>query len=200
MSTVTAAQGQAPREDSSRLRAARQLGGAAVVWLLAATAAVAQTPVSDFGQVPSRVRVGDTIYVTDSAGRQHKGMLFDLSATQLVLESGGKREDFPAERVSAISWQAPDPLANGALIGMGVCAGLVGIAALTSCEGDCGWAALATLAYAGIGAGIGAGVDAMIPGRKVPVYRSPGGKTTARIRLSPILSPRRQGLAATVRF
>ena len=148
-----------------------------------------------------RVRVGDTVYVTDSAGRQHKGMIFDLSASQLVLESGGKRQEFAAGQVAAISWRAPDSLANGALAGMSIGAGLMAIAALSSCNSDCGgWVFLGMLAYGGIGAGIGAGVDALIPGKLIPVYRSASGKQGASLSFSPILSPRRQGLAATVRF
>ncbi len=182
--------------------AARHAALGAVAWLLAATGTFAQTPVSDFGQVPTRVRVGDTVYVTDSSGRQHKGMLFDVSASRLVLESGGKRRDFPAGQVAAISWRAPDSLGNGALAGMAVGAGLTGIALLGSCGStDCGgWAFLAMLAYGGIGAGIGAGIDALIPGKMIPVYRSASGTQGASFSFSPILSPRRQGLAATVRF
>jgi hypothetical protein len=182
--------------------AARHAALGTVAWLLAATGTFAQTPVSDFGQISTRVRVGETVYVTDSAGREHKGMLFDLSASQLVLESGGKRQDFPAGQVATISWRAHDPLGNGALIGMAVGAGFVGIAALSSCDStECGgWMLLGMLAYGGIGAGIGAGIDALIPGKMIPVYRSASGKQGASLSFSPILSPRRQGLAATVRF
>ncbi|RPJ62692.1 MAG: hypothetical protein EHM24_25630, partial [Acidobacteria bacterium] len=131
--------------------AARQVALGAVTWLVAATATFAQMPVSDFGQIGTRVRVGETVYVTDSAGREHKGMLFDLSASQLVLESGGKRQDFPAGQVAAISWRAPDPLGNGALIGMGIGAGIMGLAVLTNCS-DCGpWALAGIAIYGGIG-------------------------------------------------
>jgi hypothetical protein len=175
------------------------LGGAA--WLVAASAALAQAPVTEFGQVHTRIRVGDTVYVTDSAGRQHKGMLYDLSPTQLVLQSGSRLEDFAADRVSSIRWRAPDPLANGALAGMAICGGIVGIVALTSCRGDeCGWAALATLAYAGLGAGLGAGFDALIPGKKIPVYKTAGEKAGVKLSVSPMVTPRQQGLAATLRF
>jgi hypothetical protein len=173
----------------------------AIAWVIATVATFAQTPVSDFGDVSTRVRIGDIVYVTDSAGREHKGMLFALSNSQLVLESGSHRVDFPSDRIAAIRWLAPDPLANGALIGMGVTAGLVGVAAFASCgPNDCGWAALVVLAYAGIGAGVGAGIDALIPGKKIPVYRAAGGKPGASLSLSPVLSARRKGVAAIVRF
>jgi hypothetical protein len=180
--------------------AARHAALGAVAWLLAATGTFAQTPVSDFGQISTRVRVGETVYVTDSAGREHRGMLFDLSASQLVLESGGKRQDFPAGQVAAISWRAPDPLRNGALIGMGIGAGSVGILALTDCSG-CGPYVLGAMAvYGGIGAAIGTGIDAITPGKKVRVYKGAGDKPAAALSLAPILSARRKGLAATVRF
>jgi len=179
---------------------ARRVALGAIAWVVAAGAAFAQNPVSEFSQIATRVRVGETVYVTDSAGREHKGMLFDLSASQLVLESGGKRLDFPASEVAGISWRAPDPLRNGALIGMGIGAGLVGIFVLTDCSG-CGPYVFGAMAvYGGIGAAIGTGIDAITPGKKVRVYKGAGDKPAASLSFSPILSPRRKGLAATVRF
>ena len=173
-----------------------------MAWLLAATGTFAQTPVSDFGQVPTRVRVGDTVYVTDSSGRQHKGMLFDVSASRLVLESGGKRRDFPAGQVAAISWRAPDSLGNGALAGMAVGAGLTGIALLGSCGStDCGgWRSSPCSRPAASAPASGRASTRSSPGRIIPVYRSASGTQGASFSFSPILSPRRQGLAATVRF
>jgi len=179
------------------------IGLGAAMLTLTVTAASAQAPVTEFGQLPTRVRVGETVYVTDSAGRQHKGMLFDLSATALTLESGGKRQAFPADGITGVSWRRPDPLRNGALIGMGVAVGLVGLAAAAD-NGECsdcgGVYVAAALLYAGMGAGIGVGIDALFPGKKIPVYKSAGGNPAARVSLSPILTRGRQGIAATLRF
>jgi hypothetical protein len=49
--------------------------------LLAAPAA-AQPPTADFGLLSSRVRVGDTVWVTGEDGREVQGKLWNLTARQ----------------------------------------------------------------------------------------------------------------------
>lgn len=174
-----------------------------VAFVAMGTAAFGQSPASEFGQLPTRVRPGDTVYVTDAAGREHKGMLFDLSPTVLVVESHGRREPFSPDQVRGVSWMRPDPLRNGALIGLGVGAGLAAllVAAVCAEEGGCGpEMAIGVLVYAGIGAGIGTGVDALIPGKKILVYQPASRQPGLTLSLSPILRPRRQGVAATIHF
>lgn len=167
-----------------------------------ASGAFAQAPVSDFGQLPTRVRTGDTVIVTDTAGREHKGKLHVLAPASLVIEAAGKRVDFPSERVAAMTWQQRDSLGNGAWIGFATAAGMIGILAASSCEGDeCRWVVpLAAGFYGAVGAGIGVGIDALIPGKKILVYSRAAGSARASVSLSPILHTGRQGLAATVRF
>jgi len=52
----------------------------------------------------------------------------------------------------------------------------------------------------GVGAGIGTLIDAGTPGKKVLVYRAPAASPAARVSVLPLVSPRRQGLAVSVRF
>jgi len=179
-------------------------GVIAVLVLGIPSGAIAQVPVSSFEQLPTWLRVGDTVYVTDAAGREHKGTIGGLSASSLSLLVGGTPQDFRKENISTITRRRPDSLGNGALIGLAVGAGLatVGVAALCAGDESCdaGGAILVVGLYGGIGAGIGVGIDALTPGKKVLVYSAPSASSAARISVSPLVSPGRGGLAVSVRF
>jgi len=175
--------------------------------LLAAPAlAWAQAPVTSFDQVPTRVKIGDTVFVTDATGREVKGKVLDLSAASVALSSGSERQEFSAAQVRTLVWQQHDTLYNGLrkglFIGLGVGAalGVVGVAATEQgVNKGLVWAAT-FLIGGGIGAGAGAAFDAMNPGKKVLVYRAPSAPSAARISIAPILTPRRQGVAVRVVF
>jgi len=175
---------------------------AAVSLLLAFALAAAQEPVRDFSQLNTRLRPGDSIWVTDAQGREAKGRILSLSTEELTLE-GGSRRSFGAPDVSTIQIRRNDSLGNGALIGLGVGGGLTLVACLVSVEsGDAGWCAAAAAVYGGIGAGIGVGIDALIPGKKILAYRAPGSTNAARarVRVVPVITPRVKGLAVSFGF
>ncbi len=180
-------------------------------------AARAQAPSASFGDLKNLLRPGDKVFVREIEGNQIAGRVTDLSATTLGLESGGRYVDLPAARVGTIVRQRPDSLKNGLFIGLGVGLGTAGIlmaagsagpeqcpvmykAACTPAE----WSASGVLAalgfFGGVGAAAGIGIDALIPGRKVLVYAAPGAPAAARVIVSPILSPKRQGIAVRVVF
>ncbi len=73
--------------------------------------------------IPTRLGVGDTVYLTD-----HKGKTGALSAASLSRLVGGVPQDFRKADIGTIRWQRPDPLGNGALIGLAVGAGLATVA------------------------------------------------------------------------
>jgi hypothetical protein len=175
----------------------------AVLSLLAAFAlAAAQEPVRDFGQLNTRLRPGDTIWVTDAQGREVKGRIAALGGDALTLEGGGGRS-FGSADVTTIELRRNDSLGNGALIGLGVGAGLSLAACLAEMEGsDQGWCAVAAAFYGGVGAGIGVGIDALIPGKKQVVYRAPGssGAPHAQLSLAPFITPRAKGVALAFAF
>ena len=172
--------------------------------LATAGPASAQEPVRDFAQLNTRLRPGDTVWVTDAQGREVKGSILSLGADALILEGGART--FGAPDVRSIQVRRADSLGNGALIGLGVGGGL----ALTVCliadsdddDSEAGWCALAALFYAGIGAGIGVGIDALIPGKKLLAYRAPGSTTQPHVRLSiaPFVTPRARGAAVSFAF
>ncbi len=165
--------------------------------------AAAQAPVTSFDQVLTRVKIGDTVFVTDATGREVKGKVLDLSASSLALRSEGTRQQIPAAEVRTLQWQEHDSLINGMLIGLCVGAGVGFVMGLGIAEDDANQALVGTvfgLVGAGIGVGAGVGIDASIPGKKVLVYRAPSSPSAGRISIAPILTPRRQGFAVRVVF
>jgi hypothetical protein len=165
--------------------------------------ATAQEPVRDFSQLNTRLKPGDTIWVTDAQGRETKGRILSLGADALTQEGAGDRTFGPPD-VTRIEVRRPDSLKNGALIGLGVGAGFgaVTCAALAEREGDAGWCVLAAGVWGGLGAGAGVGIDVLIPGPKLVAYRAPGsaGPSRARLSIAPAVTPRAKAVAVSVSF
>ena len=175
---------------------------AAALSLAAPAPCAAQEPVRDFSQLNTRLRPGDSIWVTDAQGREVKGRILSLSTDEVTLE-GGSRRSFGAPDVSTIQLRRNDSLANGALIGLGVGGGLTLVACLVSVDSsDAGWCAAAAAVYGGIGAAIGVGIDALIPGKKILAYRAPApsGAPPARLSIAPVVTPRAKGVAVSFAF
>jgi hypothetical protein len=180
----------------------RTLGAAAFVVLALAGLAAAQEPVKSFDQLNTRLRVGDTIYVTDAQGFERSGKILDLSAASLTFDDGGPRTVAGSE-VRVVKERERDSLKNGALIGLAVGAGIGSTFAALICSGDgcdAGGVLLGVGLYGAIGAGIGTGIDAAIPGRKRVVYRAAGAMSAPRVSLAPVVTPRRKGLALSISF
>jgi len=186
---------------TSRILAA----GAALVLL--PVLAGAQEPVKSFDQLNTRLKVGDTIYVTDAQGREIKGKIRDLGPSALTLDSG-TAAIVQADAVRLIVERKPRPIGRGALwgLGIGAAAGLaLGIAVVADCDGDdeCAGAILVGAGlFGGMGAGTGAVIGALIPGKTLTVYRAPGaaGASSARLSFAPVITPARKGVAVSVRF
>ena len=178
---------------------------AAISLFLAFALAAAQEPVRDFSQLNTRLKPGDTIWVTDAQGREVKGRIESLAPDSLGVDAGGFRT-FSAGEVSMIRLRQGDSLGNGALIGLAVGGLGVGLACLAGTEGqDEGWCLVGALAYGGIGAAIGVGIDALIPGKKLVAYRAPGPAGSsearhARLSIAPVITPRAKGVAVSFAF
>ena len=172
----------------------------ALLFALTATAAGAQELAGSFDQLRVLLKPGETVLVTDGAGREVRGTVTDLSPSSLALRVGGARRTFLETDIASIQQRRPDPLSNGAKWGFVVGAGLGvlgGITIASEYEGSSGTALIPMLAlvYGGIGAGAGAGIDAMHSSEQV-IYGRRG--TPAKVTLRPILSPGRRGLAASI--
>jgi hypothetical protein len=185
----------------ARQHAVWALLACALVVLLPAFSA-AQEPVKSFDQLNTRLKVGDTVWVTDAAGREVKGKIVDLAPEAVTVKADASRTYGPAD-VNLIHERRPDSFKNGALIGLAIGGGLsLGLCMAGSESEDYGWCALAVGIYGGVGAGIGVGIDALIPGKKLVAYRAPGtpGSSQARLSLAPVITPRAKGLAVAFSF
>ena len=160
----------------------------------------AQEPVKSFDQLNTRLKVGDTVWVTDAQGREIKGKIRVLSATSLLLDAGGSPQDLQAARVGTIRVQQSDSLKNGALIGLTVGAVAGALVSVAICEGETGCAPGGALFWGGAGMGIGVGIDAAWKGKKVLAYRAPGASGSARLSIAPVITPRTKGVAVSYSF
>jgi hypothetical protein len=176
----------------------------ATVLVAMSVRAAAQEPVRSFDQLNTRLKPGDTVWVTDMQGRETRGKIQGLAPNALTLNADGART-FAARDISSIRERQQDSLKNGALIGFGVGGGLALVACLSSAEGsdDAGWCAgLGVGFYGAVGAGLGVGIDALVPGKKRVAYRAPGtaGAAQARVSVAPVMTPRRKGVAVAFSF
>ncbi len=174
---------------------------AVISLLLAFALAAAQEPVRDFTQLNTRLKPGDKVWVTDAQGREVKGKIVSLQSDALALDSDGA-VTFPAGSIRAVREREADSIWNGAIIG-GSAGALLGTG-LGDFSGSWDWgdAAVGAVMIGGIGAAIGIGIDALIPGKKVVVYRAPapGGSPSARLSVAPFVTPRAEGVAIAYAF
>jgi hypothetical protein len=162
--------------------------------------AAAQEPVKSFDQLNTRLKVGDTVWVTDAQGREIKGKIRDLSATSLLLDAGGSPQDLQATRVSTIRVQRSDSLMNGTLIGLAVGAVAGALVTVAICEGEGACALGGAVLWGGAGAGVGLGIDAARKRKQVLAYRAPGASGGARLSIAPVITPRTKGVAVSYSF
>ena len=103
------------------------IGFAASVALLAPQSIRAEQVTSSFDDLANRIRLGETIYVTDSAGTTIKGKLGSLSGSSVDIRI--QRDRFapplrvPQADVNNIAVKRFDPIWNGTLIGLAIGAG-----------------------------------------------------------------------------
>src|SRR5512147_2582375 len=87
---------------------------------LAAAAVDAQELAGSLDQLRVLVKSGDTIRVTDRAGREVRGSVIDISGSSLELATGGSQRTFLESDITTIRQRRPDSLANGAKWGFAV--------------------------------------------------------------------------------
>jgi len=173
---------------------------ATLLIILLPALAAAQDPVKSFDQLNTRLKIGDTIWVTDAQGQEVKGKLSALSTDGLMLDAGGTKP-FAARDVGIVRERRRDSLKNGAIIGAipGAIFGLfVGGFASETGTG----AALGAVVVGALGAAVGVGIDALIPGKKVVAYWAPRstGPAPSRVSLAPVVTPRAKGVAVAFSF
>ena len=172
---------------------------AAISLLLAFAVAAAQEPVRSFDQLNTRLKLGDSVRVTDLQGREINGRILDLGPTALTLDRSGAIQ---ADAIGLIAEHAGRPVGKGALWGLAAGAVFGAVAVLASGEDEGGWYAVAAGYFGAIGAGTGAIVGALIPGKTLVVYRAPaaGAGRSGRLSVAPIVTPRAKGAAVSFAF
>ena len=162
------------------------------------TASLAEAQSVPFDRLALLVNQGDRITVTDSAGRELRGRLLDLSPSTLSLQSDGLRHDLHGGDISAVRRRERDSLQNGAVIGFLSGAALAaGLLARTEAGLDPSFLLpFASLAGAA-GAGIGVCLDSLHEGSQV-IYRAAG--SNRRLAVSPLLSRDSAGLSVSLGF
>ena len=166
---------------------------AAAAVLVVPAIASAQEPVKSFDQLNTRLKPGDSIWVTDASGREIRGRILNLSAASVQIDSDGQPLDLPVARVATIKEHPKDSLRNGVLWGasVGFLIGAMSCALNPDCaeEGGAGVSVLFGVMGAAAGAGVGAGVDAAIRGPKLVVYQSSPSGPAARFSLASVIMP-----------
>lgn len=173
---------------------------AALCLLLMPIAAHAQEIASSLDQLRVLVRPGDSLTVTDAAGEELRGKVFELSSTCLVMQARGQRHEFSGDDIRRITQPRHADLATGARWGFGVGAGfgLLTIASLAgNCRG-CGAFVIAnTVMFGGVGAGIGVGIAASMTGQRL-IYARPG--LPVKVAVGPLIDRERQGIRVSLQF
>ena len=163
-----------------------------VVLALALTIAItnvvnAQDAAIDFARLHELTKPGDTVYVTDTAGRNTKWMLGEVPLESLLQQAG-----LSAPEVKEVALQRRDSPWNGALIGLAVAGGpwLAVCAANDWCYyneyGAENMLRTTAVVTALIGAGVGALLDLSKPTR-MTIYRASGDRTVD-LSVSPVRS------------
>lgn len=181
----------------------RRIGySVALAVLFASPPASAQT---DAERIQARVTQGQNVSITDDQGRQVQGKIRALTADGLTLLVDGTTADVAYDRIVRID-RPNDGLANGALIGLGVGAGL-GLAVIASeDQSDClpatffcsdtgtGGYVAGALLLGGLGTAVGVGIDALIH-RDREIYRRGGGAVAT---IAPVLGHGVRGAVLSV--
>ena len=161
----------------------------------------AQEPVRSFDQLKTRLKPGDTIWITDAQGREVKGRITSLSPESLALNAKGAPV-FSATDVTTIRLRESDSLRNGALIGLAIGGGLAAAGCVAESGYEDSFCPAYILLYPAMGLGIAVGIDALIPGKKLIACRAPGagGANHARFSIAPVVTPRTKGVAICFAF
>jgi len=155
--------------------------------------------VASFDLLKTRLKPGDTVWVTDAKGREIKGRIAAIEPSALALKGGQGGPTIRADDIRAVRQRTRDSLRNGTLIGFGAGLFVGAVASAANAEGggsNAGWC----LMFGGIGAGLGALVDRLIPGEKRDVYRAPAPIPAFRFSLAPVVTPHMKGVRLLLSF
>ena len=171
------------------------------------TLGAAQEPVTSFDKLNTRLKVGDTVWVTDAQDREIRSQIRELGPSALTLDSADTTT-LDADAVRLVALRNGQPIRTGALYGLiggaaaGVILGALGFPVCDSCPewSNAQYALVMGLGLGAVGAGLGAVIGSARPAKEVVVYRAPGVSGSARLSLAPLITPRRKGIAVSFAF
>ena len=168
-----------------------------ILWLLAFTPLPVTAQSVRGTDVESVLVPGDTVWITDSSGREEKTSVVGVSAGIVTTSGDGETRRLRTTEIARVRARRSDSLINGAIIGAGaaIASGLF-LCQLTepweNCRDDVG----PMLRIGALGAGIGIGIDALIRGRRT-LYESQDGLT---LFAAPIAARRAGGVQVALSF
>ena len=168
------------------------------ILFLAATASAAWAqPPQGSTNLETVLIPGMTVWITDSAGREHKTRIVEVSGGVVTATAGENVRRFGPADVMQVKTRHSDSLINGALIGagVGVASGLFVCRLMEPWE-VCFDSVGPLAAFAAIGAGAGIGIDALIRGQRT-IYAAPG---RTEIDAMPLVVKHGGGLQVSVSF
>ncbi|MEO8078553.1 MAG: hypothetical protein ABI818_19665 [Acidobacteriota bacterium] len=181
---------------------ARRTAAACLIIVGLGATARAQGPATTFDGLPGFVKVGDTVTVVDSSGREIKGAITALSRSSIALSRRDGSTTLADTEVTRIARWKRGNLAKGAAwgLGIGTAAGL-GVWGGTRvhgtlCECSSGIGAGSVGMFAAIGAGMGIAVAAR--SREQLVFSKSGA--VSRLTVAPLLTRSRRGVLLTYGF
>jgi hypothetical protein len=194
-----------PRRTRSATRRSSSFALVSGLMLLGAYGCATAPPAVTFSDLAARVARGNTVYVTDAAGRERKGRIGAVSADALTLEVDGTRQVIEARDVRQVE-RYGDALWNGMAIGAGIGTvdALISDPRYRPCpdrpERQCADAQVSQrLLLVGVMGAAGAGIDALHRHRHL-VYQTPGQTRTtpARWLIRPALGRSSLGVVVDV--
>jgi hypothetical protein len=173
--------------------------------LLPAGLAHAQAPAQSLAELQLKVRIGEKVQVIDRSGNKTEGRFDGVSGSSLALIARGSRREFLETQIREVTRQRPESKWDGTLIGLGAGALAGFISVKTHCRNaserdDClavGYTFLVPI-FAGAGAGTGALIDLAI--KRHDTIFAPAVASSYRLRVSPLLTGQRKGVAVSILF
>lgn len=148
---------------------------------------------------PSGVRAGQTVWLNTVDGRELKGKIESVSATEIRVQTGQNVTPFLWPQVRLI--ETRDSIGNGLVKGA-IVGGLSGLA--MAIANDCSSNECGEVFYVPggtvIGAAAGTGIDLLLHKRHV-LYRAAGSQTSLRVlQLRPIFQDNAKGVQLSLKF
>ena len=158
-----------------------------------------RAPVASLGALSSRIKPFETIYVRRVSGEEIAGTFSRVSEASLTMEVDGQTRDIPVSDVQQVWLRGGNRVKQGMLFGFLAGAAIADIAVISSSSGSDSSVGtgifLGTVAGGAAGLIWGALIGAFVHERPL-VYRA----AVPTVRVTPMLTPDRIGVMASVHF